>query len=292
MASRYTFKRKFGYIAILVTLATVVISCSDANEPVSSIEEIGRMATATKQVLPAEDEYDQVFTPTSTSTSAPPSPIPATNTPLPTSPPSLPAATRINFTPGTTCGTATGTIAAGETKNFVLKAMMGQPLLASVVSHNNDVIMSIVTEDGVELLSAEKNRPSWQGTLPATQDYYFQLSGAQEEEKYSLWISIPKRIEFEPGTTSATESGVTIDGYNVSYVVAGSGGQILDVLLTPDNGMVALTIWGFSDGQPYVRSVAGSTGFRKQLPSTQDYIINVVPYAANEVEFTLRVEIK
>ena len=169
---------------------------------------------------------------------------------------------------------------------------MGQPLLASVGSHNNDVIMSIVTEDGVELLSAEKNRPSWQGTLPATQDYYFQLSGAQEEEKYSLWISIPKRIEFEPGTTSATESGVTIDGYNVSYVIAGQSGQTLDVLLTPDNGMVALTIWGFSDGQPYVRSVAGSTGFRKQLPSTQDYIINVVPYAANEVEFTLRVEIK
>ena len=66
----------------------------------------------------------------------------------------------------------------------------------------------------------------------------------------------------------------------------------MNVLLTPIPNAAALTIWGFSDGQPYIRSVVGSTTFNMKLPSTQDYIVDVVPQGGQEVNFTLAVEIK
>ena len=55
--------------------------------------------------------------------------------------------------------------------------------------------------------------------------------------------------------------------------------------------------WGdvdlcFSDGQPYVRYVSEQTSFSFKLPSTQDYIIEVVPRAGSVVSFLLNVQIQ
>ena len=66
----------------------------------------------------------------------------------------------------------------------------------------------------------------------------------------------------------------------------------MDIKLTPVPNAAALTIWGFSDGQPYMRAMMGSTVFNMQLPSTQDYIIDVVPQGGQVVNFTLFVEIR
>ena len=87
-------------------------------------------------------------------------------------------------------------------------------------------------------------------------------------------------------------SGATVEGYIASYVVAAQGGQTMEIQLTPNPNAAALTVWGFSDGQPYIRAQLGSTTFNMQLPSTQDYIIDVVPQGGQEVDFTMRVEIK
>jgi hypothetical protein len=173
-----------------------------------------------------------------------------------------------------------------------LGALQGQPLQVFVNSTDNDVTMSITAESGVALLPASQGSSGWQGTLPATQDYYIQIIGGAREQDYSLSVSVPNRIQFAPGTTSATVSGKTVDGYITSYVVAARGGQTMNILLTPEPNVAALTVWGFSDGQPYMRSHMGSITFNMQLPSTQDYIIDVVPQAGQEVNFTLRVEIQ
>ena len=166
-------------------------------------------------------------------------------------------------------------------------------MLASVGSHDNDVTMAIIAADGTTLLPATQGRANWQGTLPATQDYYFQVIAGASTENFSLWVSIPSRIQFEPGAISATVSGRTVDGYIESYVVAAQGGQTMNIILVPNpSSAAALTVWGFNDGQPYIRAQLGSTTFNMQLPSTQDYIIDVVPQAGQEVDFTMTVEIK
>jgi hypothetical protein len=165
-------------------------------------------------------------------------------------------------------------------------------MLASVGSLDNDVIMAITSASGTALLPASQGWTTWQGTLPAAQDYYIQVIGGAREQEYSLTVSAPSRIEFAPGATSATVSGQTVNGNIISYVVAAQAGQTMDIVLMPEPTLAALTVWGFSDGQPYMRSQMGSTTFNLQLPSTQDYIIDVVPQAGQKVNFTLRVEIE
>jgi hypothetical protein len=285
-------RRRAGLIITLLTLVSVTLTCGTSSEPTQPEKGVGQVVP-TKMVTQAPEPSPTVSV--LTSTPIPPTEVPptATSTSLPAATPILPAATRINFAPGTTYGTATGNIQAGQTLSFVLKAQQGQPMLASVGSHDNDVTMAIIAADGTTLLPATQGRANWQGTLPATQDYYFQVIGGASTENFSLWVSIPSRIQFDPGAISATVSGRTVDGYIASYVVAAQGGQTMNIILVPNpSSAAALTVWGFNDGQPYIRAQLGSTTFNMQLPSTQDYIIDVVPQAGQEVAFTMTVEIK
>jgi hypothetical protein len=284
-------QRKAGLIITLLTLASITLACGASSETTQPEKGVKQIVPTTMQTLTPEPSPTITVL---TSTPIPPTDIPptATSTSLPPPAPVLPAATRINFAPGTTYGTATGNIQSGQTLSYVLKAQQGQPMLASVSSRNNDVTMAIIAENGATLLPASQGWANWQGTLSATQDYYFQIIGGANTENFSLWVSIPSRIQFDPGAISATISGATVEGYIASYVVAAQGGQTMNIVLILNPNVAALTVWGFSDGQPYMRAQMGSTTFNMQLPSTQDYIIDVVPQGGQEVDFTMTVEIK
>ena len=58
------------------------------------------------------------------------------------------------------------------------------------------------------------------------------------------------------------------------------------------SGDVALTIYGFTDGQPYVRAVTEQTSFSFKLPSTQDYIVEVVPKGGSVVSYFMTIQIQ
>jgi hypothetical protein len=289
-----SIKKITGLMLTIIGLASMALACSPSSEPSIPVEEVATVAAETVQALVPEASPTSQPTETAAPTSIPPSAVPLTGTP--TSPPAptpiLPAATRINFASGATYGSTTGTIQAGQTQNFVLGAQLGQPMISSVSSQNNDVTMSITAGDGTALLSASQGLSNWQGALPATQDYYFQVIGGANTENFSLWVSIPNRIEFAPGAISATVQGKTVGGNVTSYVVAAQVGQTMNILLIPIPNAAALTVWGFSDGQPYIRAVVGSNTFNMKLPSTQDYIIDVVPQGGQEVNFNLAIVIK
>jgi hypothetical protein len=76
------------------------------------------------------------------------------------------------------------------------------------------------------------------------------------------------------------------------YVAYAFAGQQMDVTINTDPEVAALTIWGFSDGQPYARAQNGVNEFSMTLPSTQDYIIQVVPQGGNVVDYELEIEIQ
>lgn len=287
------FSKKITGSAILLIISAMFLSACVESVPTGiPSDEEERIIAETVQAMATE--IYSLLTPELTLTTEAPSPLPSTPTvtTLPNPTFSLPDAAKIRFTPDTTYGAVRGTIEPGKTQNFALDAQQGQPMLASVASTDNDVTMSIFAESGTMLLPVSQGWSNWQGTLPATQDYYIQIIGGASEEDYSLWISIPSRIEFAPGVIAATINGQTIDGNIASYVVAARGGQTMDIVLTPEPNIAALTVWGFNDGQPYIRAQTGSTSFDMQLPSTQDYIIDVVPQGGQEVNFTLKVEIK
>ena len=201
-------------------------------------------------------------------------------------------AARLHFLSGATSLSASYILPARQTVYYVLRAAQGQPMLVDVPSYNGDVTFSLTAPNGAAVVSASDKRATWQGALPATGDYTLVIYGGATAENISLSVTIAARIQFARGATQITLPGKTAGGYAVTYAAWAAKGQVLSADVTGAGSNAALTIWGFSDGQPYVRNVTEQTSFSFTLPSSQDYIIMVVPQAGAVVNYTLTVKIK
>jgi hypothetical protein len=269
------------FIALLAIFVAIA-ACTGSNSatPSPSPNDVATVVAATMQAIQVQ------ATPTAMPPTAAPSPtislVPPTSVPPP-------AATRINFLADATAGVVTGTIQTGQSLYYVLNAAQGQPMIAMIESLNHDVTMTIKTAGGTSLLNAGQNLNT---ILPITEDYYITILGGASAENFTLTVETPARISFDVGKNNAIRSGVTAGGYVVSYVIFAQQDQRMDVDLNGVGKEAALTIYGFSDGQPYIRSVTGATTFSMKLPISQDYIIDIVPDAGNEVSYTLVVTVK
>jgi len=205
----------------------------------------------------------------------------------------VPGAKRISFARGSTAEVIQGTIQPGANQNFVVIAMQGQPLIISVDSTNHDVIVSVVGQkDGKSLLDAAQKLSTWQSILATSQEYAITLYPGGSAENYTLNVIIPARIAFQPGATTASVQGSTPDGLIVSYVIRASAGQQMDINLNSRDGNAVLGVYGYQDGQPYLRSASESTTFSLKLPTTQDYIIQVAPRAGQVANYSMKVSVK
>ncbi len=280
-----TKTRRFFMVVSILLLANLACAGSMVTSvPTSSPNEIATVVAATMQYL------NSLATPTVQPAAASPTAIPATAT-LSSFPPTavLPNATRINFLTGATTGEVKAPIAPGQSQNYVLYAMQGQPMIATLDSDNNDVTMSIKTAGGTSLLNHGQNLNM---ALPVTEDYYITVFGGTSIENFQLDVQIPAIIKFAIGKNSAIRSGKTVGGFIVSYVVNGQQDQKMDVELNGTGGNAVLAVYGFGDGQPYLRYVAEQNSFSMKLPSTQDYILQVYPRAGQVVNYTLVVYIQ
>ncbi|MGE5249530.1 MAG: hypothetical protein ACM3QS_04890, partial [Bacteroidota bacterium] len=86
--------------------------------------------------------------------------------------------------------------------------------------------------------------------------------------------------------------GSTVNGWRVVYAAYARGGQKMDVILDVPGESASLNIWGFSDGKLYARAREGVRDFSLVLPSTQDYIIEIVPQAGQVVDYAITIKIK
>ncbi len=196
-------------------------------------------------------------------------------------------ATRLNFLSGATMGVVSGPIGPGQTQFYVLNASQGQPMIVMVNSLNNDVTLSVRTQGGTSMLNPAARLSSWQAVLPQTEDYYIGVYGGASAENFTLSVEIPSRIKFLPNATSATVSGKTVAGYIVDYTVLALKGQKMTLYLNGVGKDGALAVYGYVDGQPYLRYVTEQTSFSFKLPATQDYIVQVVPKAGMVINYSL-----
>jgi len=272
------------FIALLAIFVAIA-ACTGSNSAIPSPapNDVATVVAATMEAIQAQT------TPTAMPPTGSPTP-PAASPTAPLLPPTpvLPAATRINFLADATAGVVTGTIQPGQSLYYVLNAAQGQPMVAMVDSFDHDVTMTIKTAGGTSLLNAEQNLSA---LLPVSEDYYITVMGGASSENFTLTVEIPARISFAFGKTSAVLPGKTAGGYVVSYVIFAQQGQYMDVDLNGVGKDAALTVYGLSDGQPYIRSVTGATKFSMKLPNSQDYIIDIVPNAGEEVHYTLVVTV-
>ena len=224
-------------------------------------------------------------------TSKPPTPIPATAAPAATA--IVPNPVRINFATGATTGVVENTIQPGQVQNYLVGASQSQPLLISSDSPNHDVTFSVIgLSDGKTLLHQADKSSSWQTLLTVTQDYLIQVYGGAGQENYTLSVSTPARVIFDPGAISATRKGTTPGGYNVAYVLRANLNQQMDISLNAPAGAAVLSVYGYQDGTPYLRYVVEQTTFSLKLPATQDYIIQVVPRAGAVTDYSITFTIK
>jgi hypothetical protein len=273
--------KRFLPLLLIMTIA----ACTAAPAPV---DQVGTVVAATVQAMTQQALLNP---PTATSTQAPSPTTAPTNTPVP---PVIVVVQgiRLNFSTGATFGTSSITLSPGQTATYILACGNGQPMMVSVDSAAHDGTFSLSGANGVVLVPESAHQATWQGLLPATQDYYIKVIAGASGGNYILGVTVASRIQFASGATSATLTGTTVNGYTVSYVARASAGQTMTIHLTPSPaGNAALTIWGLTDGNPYQRAVSGSPDFNMVLPSTQDYIIDVVPMAGMVVNYSMTVEI-
>lgn len=246
------------------------------------------------------------FTKSSTETPTPSStPIP-TPTPTPTMTPT-PTPTQVNvslprrviFNEGATSATVAGQLEPSGSEEYVVRALNGQTLKVNMSFTQGSAVLAIWGEDGQVLISDHAGATSFQGVLPSTQDYHILLrSSPDSKTTYSMTIEIPplvstyspERIEFTPGATSATVTGQLAPSSSKEYVIHALAGQTMSAELSFTMGKAILVVWG-ANGNVLLSDHAEVPDFRRKLPTTQDYYIEVYGRPDGETAYQMTVTI-
>lgn len=217
-----------------------------------------------------------------------------TAVPPPTNVP--PVGQAIQFAPGATEAEAQGQLQSNGIAGYTLAAQMGQTMQLTLSSNSASARIAVLSPGGVPIPPQRGNPEGtyWQGVLPATGTYTLQVlaGNATPIANYGLNVTIPVRITFAPGAISAQVQGTTSNNRVVTYLLKASAGQTMNLNLTAPPNSAGITIYGLDDGQPLIRSQSGATSFSGQLPGTQDYVIQVVPFSNTQVNFTVDVTVQ
>lgn len=272
--SRSTF-----WIPATLTLAAAAVACFSATAVTTAPAGVSTIVAGTIEAITASAPVPT--SPTMPTPTVPPSPATPTAAPI-----------RVNFVNGATTGVLTGSIAADQSLAYVLRADQGQPMLVQLTSPSSDVTVSLETQGGTSLLSPAARQSTWRGTLPQSEDYVVTVHGGKIPQPFVLTIELVSRIRFAPGADSAKISGVTAGGYSVAYVVFLQQDQKFEVQLYGLGRNASLKVWGYANGKTYLSADSRKTSFRFTAPSTQDYILEILPDAGKILDFVIYVRIK
>jgi len=100
-----------------------------------------------------------------------------------------------------------------------------------------------------------------------------------------------ERINFAPGATAATVTGIVTDPAHRSYVVRAQGGQMMKVSLTSAQPTTSFLVRGMSSGQTLKNFGDGGNQWSGLLPQTEDYLIEIVTLEFSSTSYSLTVEI-
>jgi hypothetical protein len=208
-------------------------------------------------------------------------------------------ATRVVFTPGNAGAILQGEIGPGETHRYVLGAMENQSMHVALTTPAGDAVLAVEGANGQVYLSTAEGQSTWPlPALPVTQDYILSIMSTGNSTSYVLDVgisalaSLPTRIEFAPGTTSATVSGNLAAGGDLRYyILRALAGQTIVVESTSTPAPV--TVWLQSEDGASFFWADESGRLVAQLPATQDYVLTIsTPNAAGPTDYTLTVTIE
>ncbi|MGC9335761.1 MAG: hypothetical protein ACP5JJ_16565 [Anaerolineae bacterium] len=195
---------------------------------------------------------------------------------------------RISFAAGATSAVVEETLAAAQTRSYVLNIAAGQ-LLEVSISPPGTVRLVIYGADGTVLKSGMGEGSFFRGTVPSTQDYIVDVGPGTGAVSYTMSMIIPVRISFAAGATSATVEANLAAQQTRHYSLRALGGQTMEVNAGPE-GKVRLVIYG-ADGTVLMSGMGEGASFSGTLPSDQDYIV-AIQAGPEAVACTLAVSIE
>ena len=224
-------------------------------------------------------------TPTPTATPAPPTATatlaPATATPQP------PVGSRVLFDAGATDTWVSGRLEGATSRTYILGIAEGQLIDISAPTGAH-LKMAIQGADGT--LVKPQGQPFFRGVVPSSQDYLVTLTAGNATEDYALYIIIPVRITFDAGaTTVQLETEIPADAI-AHFVIRALGGQTMTVDTTATQGQVITIVYG-ADGTVLQTDHADAPDFMGTLPSTQDYLIDLLTVGGAPASVTIDVTI-
>ncbi|NPV67226.1 MAG: hypothetical protein HPY64_08790 [Anaerolineae bacterium] len=198
---------------------------------------------------------------------------------------------RVTIPAGETTVFLGGSVTAPSANTYLLSIAAGQMLMVDASTPGGNIWLAVRGLDGTVLLGPEQGRMDWAGAVPAAQDYLISVGGAAGTAEYTLQITLPKRIVFATGATSATIMGNLAGRDPHLYTLEAGAGQIMSASVSaPSTGNnVWLTISG-ADGTVLLRPEALQTIWMGRLPASQVYILTVQG-DGNPAAYTLQVSI-
>lgn len=198
----------------------------------------------------------------------------------------------ILFAKNATSAEVAGTLAANGKVQYILRAAYGQ-LMEVTLSAPEGATLSVTSLAGTVLksITGVGSATAFRGYLPRTGNYLLNISAGTKAVSYSMDVSIPERISFKWGTTSATLSGSLKAHESHDYILKAGKDQWLDIAITPD--VVAnspqIIVYGV-DGTVLQSGMGEAKSFHGLLPLTEDYFVTVRA-GEKDVTFTMNVVI-
>ena len=180
---------------------------------------------------------------------------------------------RIAFAPGATWASVGGDLAPRARHHYVLGVVGGQLLDANAFPVS-DLRLILYGLDGTVLKGGMSVGSSFQGPVPASQDYLLVVEAGEGAVSYTMSVMVPERISFAPGATQAQVEGELPAHSKRDYVVGAQADQALEIDVT-SREPVQLVIRGV-DGTVLKGGIGGDASFRGLVPASQDYVLSLV----------------
>jgi hypothetical protein len=178
--------------------------------------------------------------------------------------------------PGTTAGVIQGTVGPHQVLAYTMTAGQAQPLTLIMESPNNDVTLGLFDPSSLALLDPSRNLRAWQMSLPTAGQYTLQVIGGATTQSFILTIKLPLPVYFASGTSSASLSGSTVNGYLFAYALQCAQGQTMSAVLNQPPSVATLDIYGMDTGM-ILEAASNLSSWSGILPQTQVYVVEVIP---------------
>jgi hypothetical protein len=153
-------------------------------------------------------------------------------------------------------------------------------------SPNNDVTLGVFELNGNKLLDPANKWTRWQWLLPKTETYTIQVIGGATTETYTLTAKVAQLVYFASGVSTITLNGTTVNGYVFTYALVCKASQTMAATLNVPSTTAYLDVFGLASG-PLLSSSAKANNWTGSLPSTQTYVVEVIPNNGQVVNYGL-----